>query len=294
MKEVTKSFEKASPETTARQSTSVRRTLRRGLLLGLLLSSLALRSALAGGPTGWGIGSCREITAFPANLVDPGVYCLSYKYIDFPLMSGVLIKISADNVVLDLNGATLDGTPKRNGAFSWGIQSYNHSNITVRNGTIRGFNYGISLTAPLGYVNTSVRPSHSFLVENVRLMENRTAGMEVIGYDSVIRGNYVAHTGGSPDTGLSGNAWGIIAGGDGLRLIDNDVTYTHVNTAHSGGKTTAIFLSGGGNAAVVKNRISEADFGIYSGGLNWGKYRDNITVNVTTPYTGGTDAGNNN
>jgi len=164
----------------------------------------------------------------------------------------------------------------------------------VRNGTIRGFNYGISLAAPLGYVNTTVRPSHSFLVENVRLIENRTAGMEVIGYDSVIRGNYVAHTGGSPDPRLTAHAWGIIAAGDGLRLIDNDVTYTHVNTANSGGKTTAIFLSGGGNAAVIKNRMSEAEFGIYSGGLNWGKYRDNITVNVTTPYTGGIDAGNNN
>ena len=294
MKELKEVFENASPEATSRRSINVRRILRRVLLLAFFWVSLALRSALAAGPTGWGIGSCREVTAFPANLVAPGVYCLSYKYIDFPLMSGVLIKISADNVVLDLNGATLDGTPKRNGAFSWGIQSFGHSNITVRNGTIRGFNYGISLSAPLGYVNTSVRPSHSLLVENVRLIENRTAGMEVIGYDSVIRGNYVAHTGGSPDPRLSGNAWGIIAAGDGLRLIDNDVTHTHVNTAHSGGVTTAIFLSGGGDAAVVSNRISEADFGIYSGGLNWGKYRDNVTVNVTTPFTGGTDAGNNN
>ncbi|HLN87382.1 MAG TPA: hypothetical protein VK200_12990 [Candidatus Limnocylindrales bacterium] len=137
MKEVKEFFENASPETTTRQSINVRRTLRRALLLGLLLLTLALRSALAAGPTGWGNGSCREITAFPANLVDPGVYCLSYKHIDFPLMSGVLIKISANNVVLDLNGATLDGTPKRNGAFSWGIQSYGRSNITVRNGTIR-------------------------------------------------------------------------------------------------------------------------------------------------------------
>ena len=117
MKEVKEFFENASPQTTAEQSISVPRTLRRVLLLGLLLSGLGLRSALAAGPTGWGIGSCREVTAFPANLVDPGVYCLSYKHIDFPLMSGVLIKISANNVVLDLNGATLDGTPKRNGAF---------------------------------------------------------------------------------------------------------------------------------------------------------------------------------
>ena len=247
----------------------------------------------ADGPTGWGGGSCREVTAFPANLIDPGVYCLSFKYINFPLASGTLITISADNVVFDLNGATLDGTPKGS-AYSFGIQSYNHSNITIRNGTLRGFNYGISLTAPLGYVNTTVRPSHSFLVENMRIIESRTAGMQVIGYDSQIRGNYVAHTGGSPDRRLSGNAWGIIAAGDGLRVIDNDVTYMHVNTAFPGGVTTGIFLSGGSNMVVVNNRISEANFGIYSGGLNWGKYRDNITVNVGTPYTGGTSIGNNN
>jgi hypothetical protein len=267
--------------------------LRHALPVAIIWAGIYLSSALAAGPTGWGIGSCRDITAFPANLTGPGVYCLSYKYIDFPLNAGALITISADNVVLDLNGATLDGTPKAS-AFSWGIRSYNHSNITIRNGTIRGFNYGISLTAPLGYVNTTVRPSHSFLVENVRLIENRTAGLEVIGYDSEIRGNYIAHTGGSPDRRLSGNAWGMIAAGDGVRVIDNDVTHTHVNTAYPGGVTTAIFLSGGSDMVAVNNRITAANFGIYSGGLNWGKYRDNITVNVGVPYTGGTNIGNNN
>jgi hypothetical protein len=293
MKDPKELSQKRLPEITIASSRNTRHILCRALALAFFLAGLALSSARAGGPTGWGIGSCREITAFPANLIGPGVYCLSHKYIDFPLISGALITISADNVVLDLNGATLDGTPKRS-AFSWGIRSYGRSNITVRNGTIRGFNYGISLTAPLGYVNTTVRPTHGFLVENVRLIENRTAGMEVIGYDSVIRGNYVTHTGGSADPRVSGHAWGIIAAGDGLRIVDNDVTHTHVNTAHSGGVTTAIFLSGGGNAIVVNNRINQANFGIYSGGTNWGKYRDNITVNVTTPYTGGTNIGNNN
>ena len=51
MKEVKEFLENASPEKTTGQSISVRRTLRRALLLGLLLSSLALRSALAAGPT---------------------------------------------------------------------------------------------------------------------------------------------------------------------------------------------------------------------------------------------------
>ena len=293
MKDVKKLFQIPASKTTTTQSVTAQQTLRRALPLALVLAILSLSAALADGPTGWGGGSCREVTAFPANLIDPGVYCLSFKYINFPLASGALITISADNVVFDLNGATLDGTPKGS-AFSWGIRSYGHSNITVRNGTVRGFNYGISLAAPLGYVNTTVRPSHSFLVENVRLIDNRTAGIEVVGYDSVIRGNYIAHTGGSADPRLSGHAWGMIASGDGLRVIDNDVTHTHVNTAYSGGVTTGIFLGGGLDMVVVNNRINEANFGIYSGGLNWGKYRDNITVNVGVPYTGGTAIGNNN
>ncbi|MEX0804730.1 MAG: right-handed parallel beta-helix repeat-containing protein [Candidatus Binatia bacterium] len=292
MKDVKGFFGNPLQEATTKKLVTARQTLRRALPLALLLASLCVSPAMAAGPTGWGIGSCREVTAFPANLAEPGVYCLSYKHIDFPLASGALITISADNVVLDLNGATLDGTPKGS-AYSYGIRAYGHSNITVRNGTIRGFNYGISLTAPLGYVNTRVRPSHSFLVENIRAIENRTAGIEVVGYDSEIRGNYIAHTGGSPDPRLSGHAWGMIAGGTGLRIIDNDVTHTHVNLAHSGGVTTGIFLSGALNAMLVNNRISEANFGIY-GGVNWGKYRDNITINVGVPYTGGTNIGNNN
>jgi Right handed beta helix region len=292
MTNIKRLFQNPLPEKTNAQSIIAPQTLRWALALALVLASLPLSTALAAGPTGWGGGSCREVAGFPANLIEPGVYCLNFKYIDFPLASGALITISADNVVLDLNGATLDGTPKGS-AFSWGIRSYGHSNITVRNGTIRGFNYGISLAAPLGYVNTPVRPSHSFLVENVRVIESRTAGIEVIGYDSEIRGNYIAHTGGSPDPRLSGNAWGIIGAGDGLRVIDNDVTHTHVNTAYRGGATTAIFLTGGLDMVVVNNRITEANFGIYSGGLNWGKYRDNVTINVAVPYTGGTNIGNN-
>jgi hypothetical protein len=269
--------------------------MRASSIIAVIVITLAawISAAPAAGPTGWGGGSCIEVTAFPANLTAPGVYCLSFKHIDFPLGKGALITISADNVVLDLNGATLDGTPKGN-AFSWGIRSYGHSNVTVRNGTVRGFNYGVSLTAPLGYVNTRVRPSHSFLVENIRAIENRTAGIEVVGYDSQVRDNYIAHTGGSPDTGITAHAWGMIVGGDGLRVVNNDVTHTHVNTASSGGVTTAIFLSAGQEFLIVDNRINEARFGIYSGNLNWGKYRDNITLNVAVPYTGGASIGNNN
>lgn len=88
MKDVKGVFQNPLPAATTTQSITARQMLRRDLPLALVLASLWLSTAMAAGPTGWGIGSCREVTAFPANLVDPGVYCLSFKYIDFPLASG--------------------------------------------------------------------------------------------------------------------------------------------------------------------------------------------------------------
>ncbi len=44
---------------------------------------------------------------------------------------------------------------------------------------------------------------------------------------------------------------------------------------------------------VVNNRISSAGVGVdFVAGT--GKYRDNLTIAVSTPYIGGIDAGNNN
>ena len=44
---------------------------------------------------------------------------------------------------------------------------------------------------------------------------------------------------------------------------------------------------------MVNNRITTADKGIEYDSST-GKFRDNITFGVTTPFTGGTDIGNNN
>jgi hypothetical protein len=262
--------------------------------MALALASLSGGSTMAAGPTSWGGGSCMDITAFPANLTHPGVYCLSFKHIDFPMTSGALIKISSNDIVLDLNGATLDGTVANNVATSaWGILSNGYSNITIRNGTIKGFATGIHLEAPTGSVNSRIRPSQSYLIEHVRLINNRSMAIKLIGNDSVIQYNYIAHTGGSADPGLVGSAWGMFVAGDGLRVGDNEVAYTVSNTGSSTGPTYAIYMGGAWNSVVYDNRITEANFGIYSGN-NYGKYRNNITVNVDTPFTGGTSIGGNN
>ena len=43
----------------------------------------------------------------------------------------------------------------------------------------------------------------------------------------------------------------------------------------------------------MNNRITEADRGIDYFGGSTGKYRDNLTFGVATPFTGGTPIGTN-
>lgn len=55
-----------------------------------------------------------------------------------------VIEIDADNVVLDLTGVTLSGGAHQPwDREGWGVHAANHSHITIRGGTIRGYRYGI-------------------------------------------------------------------------------------------------------------------------------------------------------
>jgi hypothetical protein len=60
------------------------------------------------------------------------------------------------------------------------------------------------------------------------------------------------------------------------------------------GRGSAIFLANDvRDAMVVENRVSRSDYGVRFWGFATGKYRDTLTSGVTTPFTGGTDAGGN-
>ena len=98
-------------------------------------------------------------------------------------------------------------------------------------------------------------------------------------------------TGGTTLLGANANAFGIALVGTGPRVLNNDVSTTvKQGTATAWG----ILLNGVTGGLAVNNRITEADKGIEYFGPSTGKYRDNLTFDVTTPFTGGTDAGNNN
>jgi hypothetical protein len=228
--------------------------------------------------------TCTPITALPAVITVQGIYCFTADQA-FGMTSGNAIDIQTNNVVLDLNGFKLGGLGAGLGTQATGIHASNRQNITIKNGTIRGFFVGISLE------NAGASQGH--VVEDIRADQNTYVGIAVGGSGNIVRNNQVVATGGSTVFGANAaSAAGINVFGNGPRVLNNDV----IDTVKQGtGTAWGIFLTSVTGGLAVNNRITTADVGIDFTGST-GKYRDNLTFGVTTTqrFLGGTDAGNNN
>ena len=224
--------------------------------------------------------NCTPITALPAVITVQGIYCFT-GHLNTAITSGFAIDIQTNNVVLDLNGFKLGGLAAGSGTNAIGIYALNRQNITIKNGTVRGFFYGILLE--------TVGASQGHVVEDIRADQNTFNGIQVQGSGNIVRNNQVVATGGSTVFGPNADAFGIVVTGAGPRALNNDV----ITTVKQGtGKAWGIKINSGLQGGfVVNNRITGADNGIDIDGP--GTYRDNLIREVTTPFTGGTDAGNN-
>ena len=263
-------------------STRTARTYR--LLTGALLATAVVAPAVAvhAEPIG-----CTMIWSVPQTITAPGVYCLKQ---DLYHTSGVprdAILIEADDVVLDLNGHTLDGSALGPSGFTFGIYAFGRRNITIKNGTIRGFFYGI-------YLDDTTRPpvdSTGHVIEGIRADRNTCTGIVVAGRGVVVRRNLIVDTGGQTVFGFDAWGWGMQIAGTGIRILDNDIDTVIKRGA---GVARGIQLTGAPDALVVGNRIVQADEGLFFDWASSGKYRDNLTSAVGARFIGGTDAGNNN
>jgi hypothetical protein len=154
------------------------------------------------------------------------------------------------------------------------------------------------------------------VVRNLRASENTLTGLSVEGWGSALRNNIVIGTGGTLALGSNPEVSGIVAMGFGLRVLGNDVIQTTgggtgnaiglelraadgsfadrnriSNTAISPG-AIGIRVGSGDDVTVTGSRLGQLEFGIVFGAAS-GKYRGNLASDVTTPYTGGSNAGNN-
>jgi hypothetical protein len=126
-------------------------------------TTLILLLAILASFTATGQTANIPFTYLPFTISAPGTYVLNTDLTSTNVNSvGVAINQQAvGNIVLNLNGHTLHG----NGAVAGitvNLRDVNGANLTIRNGTLDGFYYGIETNAE----DSPAQHSH-FLVENV-------------------------------------------------------------------------------------------------------------------------------
>src|SRR5262245_38193952 len=134
--------------------------------------------------------NCTPITSLPAVITVQGVYCFTGD-LSTAITTGAAIDIQTNNVVLDLNAFKLGGFAGGFATQAAGIRALNRQNITVKNGTIRGFVQGIWLDD-----NTGGGASRGHVVEDIRADGNTFRGIDVRGSRTIVRNNLVVGTGG--------------------------------------------------------------------------------------------------
>jgi parallel beta-helix repeat protein len=247
---------------------------------------------------------CRKVTSIPTTISSPGIYCLK-KDLVTNISTGNAIEIAANNVTVDLNGYKLGGLAAGTATSANGIVAYNRQNISIRNGTIRGFGYGVKLGGGGGH-----------LVEDLRLDHNRVEGIRIDELDStVVRNNRVIHT----ESDVHTHTYGIyVSQVDGCTVIDNDVVQTmgtengygisaryadnstfernRISQTSGDGLSYGLFLWASFHSLLVDNRIlGLLDVGLYCNSDS--ELRDNlVSPGVTTAYSISSscvDSGNN-
>jgi hypothetical protein len=239
----------------------------------------------------------------PYTITTSGIYCLTSDLIS-SAASGNVITINANNVVLDLNDHRVSGFGAGSGTQAIGIYANQEADVIVRNGTVRGFYYGVRLD------DTSGTTSSEYIIENIRASKNTYYGIYAVGSWSQVRYNSVIQTGGSTVSGTV-NAYGIYVQGASARVRDNAVVKT---IAQTGGTSYALYLDSAASDSIVENNqlsnpalASGTSYGVYVNSSNvlaldnkifnmtnglffkdaTGIYKNNFAVQDTTPFTGG-------
>jgi hypothetical protein len=234
---------------------------------------------------------CTPIRSVPFNIVEPGRYCLQSDV----RTDGDGVVIAADFVTLDLQGHTITGPENGKGDVT-GIKGHLVSNVHITNGTVRGFDIGISILSDYG------DPTKGFnQIDRVRVEGSGQSGIRMYGNFNRLFDSEVRNIGGGPPTDLvhthailSAGPGAIIArnrifevrGGDvekktegigiavtsivnGAIVADNTVEFISVFSrqdewAAPSPSTYGIWVGGDGmtNAAIYGNRIKNAVNGI--------------------------------
>ncbi len=265
------------------------------LFISLLIVAAAARAGV--------IEPAKAITKFPAVISKPGAYVLAQNLV-LKGTSGDAITVNADDVVIDLNDHTLTNEPPAGGnpTGAYCIYSFNHNNLTVRNGTIAGFYDGV-------YTSSGTDPGVT-QVEKVTFYNCSEAGLNVAGDVEEVRDCRAESCGvfglvvdsANYATMIGNEAFNTTGGSQGPgsgRGIQAEAIYSCTMIGNQAINPTqgflgiAIFCSSGYSFA-RDNVVSGWEFGLDFANGSAGKYLNNLTDNCTTPFSGGTPTTGNN
>ena len=258
------------------------------LVAALLLCALTAGAASSLRAETTAASGAQQITAIPCVITQPGTYYLAGDFV-MNTSTGVAIEVGAAAVPIDLNGHIIANTVNPVAATgTLGVQCYTWNRCTVRNGTIKGFWGGVYL-----HGGPSAATPYGHLLENLSLCENTAVGVAIYASDTVVRNVRVLRILGQESGQYYAEAFQL--NGPNNRVLSCDVG----RMSSAGGNVAGIYFAyepTGGCA--IGNRISPDWAGPTSGITSSDpsvKFADNIVAaGVTTPYVGGTDAGNNN
>ena len=215
-----------------------------------------------------------RITSLPYTITSPGTYVLDLS-LDYNSSSGAAIQINASNVTVDLDGNSIINLSAGPKTQAVGINAFDRSNITIRNGQILGFFRGVELDGQMEFQSSAT----GALVENLRCAFSTDCGVFLTAnFNAVIRNCQIYGTGFSP--GFPGN------GNHGIGILDElgfgNLILQNIITQVS---DTGIIL--GPNDLADGSFVTGAPIGIFSDPSS--KLKNNtVTMATTIPFQGGT------
>src|SRR5262249_2449239 len=132
--------------------------------------------------------TCLPILAVPITIATPGSYCL-VRTVSTPIRAGAAITLAADGISLDLKGFTLAG-PGGVRSQAVGVFADQHKNLSVSNGTVRGFLAGVLFSQQPPYTTPQ-----GLSVDKLKALANFEAGIWLEGQGSNVTHSTVMATG---------------------------------------------------------------------------------------------------
>jgi hypothetical protein len=244
--------------------------------------------------------NCTAITSLPATITAQGIYCLTGN-LATSQSSGYAITINANNVTIDLNGWKVGGQGAGTGTATYGIYSA-ANNVTIKNGIVRGFYFGIELDGS------------GAVVQDMLVDSNTRVGIFTYGPGALVEHNQVVNTGGTTAF-TNTNVLALVVYGAGSNVNNNmvsglipvgngneygiDIEVGANTTARNNVVSNSALPTGGGisygillnDGIALNNTLSEYNYGIanYGGSI----YAYNTALNCTTSYYGGTAGAGN-